>query len=180
MHVRRRLLHLQALTALCLALAGCGHHPPATPEALPSLDRAGLDSLAGHQWSGDHTPVANVRRELAWLIQNGDTAPVFGVEILVQGSRRLAVLSREVGRSGPNPVWQILDAGRLPALSGSARVVSRCRRGQAEEQELFAIANAGTGEELTDIRAAWRANTAAGHFEPVGKDAVRCANAGGQ
>ena len=179
MHVRRRLLHLQALSALALALSACGHAPPVTPEVLPALDRARLDSLTGRQWPGDRAPIANVRRELAWLIQGGDTNQVFGVEILVQGNRRLAVYSREVGRSGANPVWQILDAGRLPVLSGTARVVSRCRRGQAEEPELFAIAAPGTGDELTDIKAAWRANLTSARIEPVNRDGVRCANPGG-
>ena len=179
MHVRRRLLHLQALTALALGLAACGHGAPRTPEAMPALDRVGLDSLAGRQWPGDRPPLANARRELAWLIQTGDTAQAWGVEILVQGNRRLALFSRQVGRSGPNPVWQVLDAGWLPEISSSYRLAARCRRGQVEEQELFAIARSTTAEELTDVQAAWRANTATGRFEPVHKDGVRCANPGG-
>lgn len=179
MHVRRRLLHLQALTALALALAACGHGAPSGPEALPALSRTGLDSLTGRQWPGDRPPLANARRELAWLIQNGDTSQAWGVEILVQGNRRLALFSRQIGRTGPTPVWQVLDAGWLPSISSSFRLVARCRRGQIEEQELFAIVRAATTEELTDVKSAWRASTASGHFEPVNKDGVRCANTGG-
>jgi hypothetical protein len=158
-----------ALTAAILGCPGSG--------VVPSLERAGLDSLIGRQWRGDSAPASGLVPEAGWLVAQPDSGGArFGFHLFSAGDRRLVTLSREAGRAAVHAVWTTTDAMWLPRPPDEYRLVTSCQRDGVSDPRLFAIVRTADAPWLTEVRQAWIADTVTGRIETADPAGIRCAN----
>ena len=167
--MKRRMLIL-----LLLALA-CHSESGRQPQAHPTVDRTGLDSLVGRTYGGTVILKGTSGESGGWLLD----PEVYGIAQMDYLGAPIVLLDTLVGQaSDGQALWVVLDAMHVPARTASLVIKGGCQIGGTDDLGVLALVKQEQVEIYTDIRAAWRANLRSRRFEPVAPETVTCVNEG--
>lgn len=159
------------------ALAAPAERAITAPPPVP-VERLRLPSLVGRVLGDAPASPGAPALHPAWIVDPDDSALNMRVEERMVGTRRVLVLDSLLRRSRTGrATWIVVDAIRVPGAADSLRITTFCGYEQAEpSRRLVALVRPADAYEIRDIRAAWRVNRAAQHFEDASLIGLRCWN----
>jgi hypothetical protein len=103
---------------LVVAVTDGLQRPPASQQG--AIDRRGLESQVGQQWSGDSARIVGARREFGWAVnatRSGAAAARHVISFFRMSGRQVAAFSVAGAASRAGATWRIVDAVWLPATA---------------------------------------------------------------